>query len=94
MFLDKVPDITRDRINFKETLKILEATAISAAYKESEVIIDDLVIDERPDIEIGRVKLEDQNAWGFDKPSYYKKYDKIYFINFNLFPRKGCFKIN
>jgi hypothetical protein len=35
MLLDKVSDITKERISFKETLKILEAKAISSAYEEN-----------------------------------------------------------
>lgn len=40
---------------------------MSSFYQENKVTIDDIVINERPDIETGRIKLEDTLSWGFEK---------------------------
>lgn len=73
LLLDKVQDISRDKISFKETLKILEASAVNHAFKEKAISINDLTIIEKPDIEVGRIDLDDLSIWGFALPETIKR---------------------
>lgn len=50
--LDRVNDVTRDRINFKDTLKLLEVHALQKMHEENVVQIEGIEIFEKPHLTI------------------------------------------
>lgn len=48
--LELVKDVTRDKVNFKESLKSLEIKAVTTLYQDATVQVEQMQIYERPEI--------------------------------------------
>ena len=50
--LDREPDVTKDRVSFKDSLKLLEVYSLQKIYEDNIVTIDGMEIIEKPQITI------------------------------------------